>query len=195
MAAQMALTALLALSAENLLFAGGAGFSRALRSAQRPETAGRYALLVTWFSLISSLTGVWLNPVLSGYGGMRSLLRPACLAAAAALAYLVTAALLRGLMPSLYRRVSGVLAPAAVNTVVLAMPYVQKSFSSGLPDAVGFALGTGAAFFLASLLLEHAEAKCRNPDMPAAFSGLPATLLYVGILSMAFAGFTGGRVF
>ena len=191
----MALTALLALSAENLLFAGGAGFSRALRSAQRPGTAGRYALLVTWFSLVSALAGVWLDPVLSGFGGPQALLRPACFAAAAAVSYLVTAALLRGVARPLYRKVSGVLAPAAVNTVVLAMPYVRGSFSLGLSDAVGFALGTGAAFFLASVLLAHAEAKSRNPDMPAAFSGLPATLLYVGILSMAFAGFTGGRVF
>ena len=29
-----------------------------------------------------------------------------------------------------------------------------------------------------------------NPDMPQAFRGLPATLLYLGILAMALLGFT-----
>lgn len=192
MFAEMMATALLALGAENLLFAGGSGFSRALRSARRPAAAGRYALLVAWFSLASALIGFRPLPPF-GTGG--EALRPACFAAAAAGVYAATAALLRFLLPALYRRVSGLLAPAAVNTVVLAMPYVRRSFSFGPAAAAGYALGTGLAFYLASLLLAGAEPKCRNADMPAAFRGLPAAFLYVGILSMAFAGFTGGRVF
>jgi electron transport complex protein RnfA len=43
--------------------------------------------------------------------------------------------------------------------------------------------------------LSHAMKICTNPDAPRAFSGLPGVLVYVGILSMAFAGFTGGKVF
>ena len=194
MFAELLFTALLALGAENLLFAGGAGFSRALRSAQRPGMLGRYAGFVTWFSLLSALSGIWLNGALPGYG-QQGILRSACLAASTAAAYLVTAGLLRGFAPSLYGKCMPVLAPAAVNTAVLAMPYVQRSSSFDAARAAAFAVGTGIAFYLASAALMHAEAKCRNPDMPKAFSGLPATLLYIGILSMAFAGFTGGRVF
>ena len=29
-----------------------------------------------------------------------------------------------------------------------------------------------------------------NPDMPAAFRGLPATLVYLGLLALALMGFT-----
>lgn len=195
MPAKMALTALLALGAENLLFAGGNGFSRALRSAQRPGSIGRYALLVTWFSLLSALAGAWIGPHVSASGAQAAFLRPMSFAAAAAAAYLLTAGVLRGFFPALYRRTAQLLAPAAVNTIVLAVPFVQGDFSMSLSGAAGYALGTGAAFYSASSVLAHAEPGCRNADMPESFRGLPATLLYVGILSMAFAAFAGGKVF
>lgn len=188
---RMALAALLALTAENVLFSGGMGFSRALRAARRPGSIAVFSLFVTAFSLVSALAGFWLNPLLSDQPN----LRPAVLTAAAAAAYLIAAAALRFLLPDFYSRWSQVLALAAVNTAVLALPYVQQLYSFSLSQTVGFALGTGAAFFLASLILLNALRVCANPDMPDSFSGLPAMLIYVGILSMAFAGFTGGKVF
>ncbi len=187
----MMLAALLALTVESLLLSGGMGFSRVLRAARRPGSIGVFSLFVTLFSLMSAGSGLWLNRVLAGNGALRT----AALAAAAAVSYLLVAGLLRGLLPGFFKRNEQTVALAAVNTVVLAMPYVQELFGFGPVQAAGYALGTGAAFFLASLVLAGARGICSNPDMPEAFSGLPATLIYVGILSMAFAGFTGGRVF
>ncbi len=192
---RLLLTAFAAVGAENLLFTGGAGFSRALRCAQRPDTVGIYALLVTWFTLLSMFAGVWLDPLLP-VSGNAGLVRASCFAAVAAAAYAVTFVLLRIVLPACAEeKIAPLLAPAAVNTVVLAMPYLRRSFSLDPVQAAGYALGTGAAFYLASVVLSHALAVCRNPDMPQAFRGLPASILYLGILSMAFAGFAGGRVF
>ncbi|MCI1965542.1 MAG: hypothetical protein LKJ17_05350 [Oscillospiraceae bacterium] len=192
---KLVLTALLAVGTENLLFAGGAGFSRAMRAAQRPGSIGIYSLLVTWFSLVSGFAGMWLNSFLPAYGPKMTL-SSACLAGAAAAAYLVTYIVARLALPRrMMKKIEPFLAPAAINTIVLALPYVQRSFLFGPAQTAGYALGSGAAFYLASVVLMHAQAKCRNPDMPKAFSGLPASILYIGILSMAFAGFAGSRVF
>lgn len=193
MFARMVTTALLALTAENLLFSGGVGFSRALRAARRPSSVLSCSLFVTLFSLGSAGAGALLNPHLAGSRG--EFLRPAVFAAAAALMYLAAACLLRRLAPAFYGRNAGPLALSAANTVVVAMPWVQQIFGLGLSQAAAYALGTGVSFFLASLVLSCAMKTCSNPDMPEAFSGLPAALLYVGILSLAFTGFTGGRVF
>ena len=183
--------ALLALTAENLLFSGGAGFSRALRAARRPSSAGFYALFVTAFSLGSGLAGHWLAPMFSG---QRQFVYPAVVAAVTAVFYFITAGALHKIARRFFENYSSALAQAAVNTVVLAVPFVQQTMGFGLSGTVGYALGTGAAFFLAVLLLEQALRICSNPDMPRAFSGLPGVFLYIGILSMAFAGFSG-RVF
>ena len=54
---QLLLYAVLALTAENLLFAGGIGLSRALRAARKPHSLPAYAAAVTFFSLLLSLCG------------------------------------------------------------------------------------------------------------------------------------------
>ncbi|WP_312695552.1 Rnf-Nqr domain containing protein [Caproiciproducens sp.] len=191
---QMLVTALLAVTAENILFAGGIGFSHALRAGRRAKTLGLYSVFVTVFTLISMVAGYLLAPLIAGSETL-TVLRPVILALCAAAAYIAASFVLKTFFSQFYRKYGKLLSPAAINTVVLSMPYVLKSFKLSLPDAVGFALGTGAAFFLAALVFSRTSASCRNADMPKAFSGLPAVLIYIGILSMAFAGFTGGKLF
>lgn len=191
---QMLLTAIVAVSVENVIFSGGIGFSRVLRAARRPRTIGVYSLLVTAFSLISMIAGSLLNPLLLS-GETLLWLRPALLALCAAAVYCAAAAALKFGLPGFYEKYGEILSPAAINTVVLSMPYVQKSFKLPLPQAAAFAVGTGAAFFLAATILAHIAPRLRHGDMPKAFVGLPAVLIYMGILSLAFAGFTGGKLF
>lgn len=188
MFSKMMITALLAITAENLLFGGGVGFSRALRAARRPSSAGIYALFVTAFSLCSALAGFWLAPY---FPGSQWILYPAVMTASAGIFYLVAVGFLRVSAKKFYEKHSAVLAQAAANTVVVAVPFVQRLLRYSLSETVGYALGTGLAFFLAVLILEEALKTCTNPDMPKAFSGLPGVLVYIGILSMAFAGFSG----
>lgn len=191
---QLLLTALAAVTVENILFSGGIGFSRVLRAARRPRTIGVYSLFVTGFSLVSMLLGSFLSPVFQANEAL-TWLRPALFALFAAAVYVAAAAALKFRAPGFYKKYGEILSPAAINTVVLSMPYVQKSFKLPPTQAAAFALGTGAAFFLAATVLAHTVPRFKNDDMPKAFSGLPAVLIYLGILSLAFAGFTGGKLF
>lgn len=192
--AGLILTALAAVTVENIIFAGGIGFSRALRAARKPNTLGMYSLFVTIFSLISSIMGYLINPLFPN-SGLSFILRPAAFAVSTALVYILAAALIKFPAPGFYNKYGQILSPAAINTVVLSMPYIIIKNQLGIFDAIGFALGTGASFFFAAVILSYALEKCKNEDTPEAFSGLPATLIYIGILSMAFAGFTGGKIF
>lgn len=190
----MLLTALAAVTTENILFSGGIGFSRVLRSARKPATMAVYSLFVTVFSVISIVLSAVFNPMIA-QSEMLVYLRPVLFALCDAAAYLLIAFLLKNLLSGFYLKYGEILSPAAINTVILSMPYVQKSFKLGLPNAVGFALGTGFAFFLAVNILARIVIRCKNEDMPKAFAGLPSLLIYIGILSLAFAGFTGGKLF
>ncbi len=191
---QLLLTALMAVTAENILFSGGIGFSMVLRAARRPRTLALYSVFITVFTLISSVISALLAPVLAS-SDLLIYLRPVIFALCTAAVYLIAAFVLKYLASSFFKEHGEVLWPAAINTVVLSMPYVQKSFKLDVANSVAFALGTGAAFFLAASVLAHAIARYKNGDMPKAFSGLPAVLIYVGILSLAFAGFTGTKLF
>lgn len=192
--AQMMITALLAVTTENILFAGGVGFSHVLRAARRPKTLGVYSLFVALFSLFSAVGGSWISAKLAG-SVFRPVLFPSATAFCAALAYILVALLLKFLPFPFYKQYGQVLAPAAINTVVLSMPFAVNRFSLSPASAVGYALGTGIAFYLAAGVFARAMPELKNDAMPKAFRGLPATLLYIGILSMAFAGLAGTKLF
>lgn len=191
MFARMLTAALLAVTAENILFSGGAGFSRVFRTAREFRSVWADSVLVTFFSLASAFCWVWLGPLLPSGGPERT----AALAGVSAVVCAAVSFAARLFLPKLFLRFGQHLASCAVNTVVLFVPYALEGLSGGAAAATGFALGTGLSYFLASAAVYRASPLCRNPDMPEAFSGLPAMLVYVGILSMAFAGFTGGRIF
>ena len=153
-----------------------------------------YSIFVSFFTLVSMLLAILLDQKLMS---SKTLIfyRPAVLAACAAAVYLLAAFALKVWAPGLYRRVEPILSPAAINCIVISMPYLRRILKLDAFEAVGFALGTGVAFFLAVLVLSAAMPNLKNPDAPKAFRGLPSLFIYVGILSMAFLGLSGGGLF
>ena len=187
---QLLLYAVLALTAENMLFAGGIGLSRALRAARKPHSLPAYAAAVTFFSLLLSLCGEALTPLLR-QNDWALFFSPVIFAVLMALFYCGAAILLRQLCPRLYAWFRPILAPAAINCIVLSMPFMNRILGAGWSGAIGFSIGTGLAFLLASLILREAIEAFRDPAVPASFRGLPAALLYTGLFSLAMAGFQG----
>jgi Na+-translocating ferredoxin:NAD+ oxidoreductase RnfA subunit len=55
--------------------------------------------------------------------------------------------------------------------------------------AVGIAAGGAVGFVILSALTAEAVERLDNPDIPRAFRGLPATLVYLGLLALALMGF------
>lgn len=194
MAAQLFFYAILALTAQNLIFCGGVGFSRVLRAARRPKILLWYAGLLSAFTLLSAWMGIALNQLVPGMSPA-AFYRPAIFAVCVGVVYLLAALLFHRLFSARYRRLEPVFSSSAINCIVLAMPCIQRVFRMTGWQITGYAVGTGAAFFLAALILSHAMERLKNPDMPKAFQGLPSVFLYVGILSMALFGLAGGRLF
>lgn len=54
-----------------------------------------------------------------------------------------------------------------------------------LPQAIGFALGSGGGYYLAVVLVAEGQRRLRNRRIPMSFRGLPITLLYLGMLALA----------
>lgn len=182
---------LAALTVENLLLPNGLGLSRMLRSARKPRHRAWYALFVFLFSAVSLELSLLLPPQLFP-AAWRDVLHPLALALLAAAAYALAAFLLTRLAPRFMERHGAVLAPAAVNTVVLAVPFAREALALGALQGLGYAAGVGLAFYLTTLALTPAYERARSQDAPPAFRGLPAALLYVAVLSLASLGFAGG---
>lgn len=108
--------------------------------------------------------------------------------AIAAVLYILTVVVLRRFLPAVFQRLSRLLALAAFNNVVIGIALISNHRFSSLPSAIGLSLGACLALVLAWLTAEGME-RLDNPDMPQSFRGLPATLVYLGLLALALLGF------
>lgn len=185
---QLLLYAVSALTVENIFFVRGAGLSRVLRAARKPQSIPWYSAAVTFFAFLISVSAHLLMPFLR-LNGWLFFLSPVVLAVLTALFYCITAICLRQFLPRVYAKFKPILSPAAFNCVVLSAPFYSEILGSGWTACFGFSLGIGLSFLLSSLILREALESFRDPAVPASFRGVPAALVYAGLFSLAMAGF------
>lgn len=174
---------------QNLVLSTGFGTSIMLRIVRRPRDIGVYALLLTLFSVLTICVTYPLDMWI-GTGSTAKLLRPLMIVAVAALLYLLAALVVSKIWPTLYRRISRLLPLAAFNNLVIGVALVvNHQFSISLLGALGLAIGSCIGFVLLLGVTAEGMERIDNPDMPQAFRGLPATLIYLGILALALLGF------
>lgn len=191
---QLLFYALLAVTAENVFFSGGIGFSRVLRAARKHKAMLLvYSALISGFMLVCTLLTMPLIQLLE-QGKIWSITRPAIFAFVVAAVYIVTAFICKTCFYKFYQKTNQFFSAAAINCVVLSIPFLQSSLKMNLLQSVGFALGTGVAFLLAVVIFSQAMIRFEVSDMPKAFRGLPTIFIYIGILSMAFISFGGGKL-
>ena len=189
----MLVTALYTVFVQNLVLSAGLGMSEAIRVSSKPGTFGRLAVMISGFSVATSIICSLLDTsellAVTGYAG-----RAAVYGGVLAAVYLVTAFIARFIFRA-EPKFLGVLGVAALNTLLLAVPYINNSAYS-FADSIGSGIGAGIAFVLAAALIgKGAELLNSNDRIPQVFKGAPAMLLYVGLLSLAFAGFTDSTLF
>ena len=180
---------------QNLVLTTGFGSSVMLRIVRRPGDIWVFGGFLTGFSLLTVLIAFPLD-MLIGTGPAAKLWRPFMMVAIATVLYLVVAILLYKRLPSVYRRVSRLLPLAAFNNLVIGIALIiNHQFALGLAGAIGLSLGASLGFIVLTALTAEGMERIDNPDMPQSFRGLPATLLYLGILALALLGFTSAFSF
>ena len=107
---------------------------------------------------------------------------------------------LKKMSPSLYQALGIFLPLITTNCAVLgvAMNVVQKEYTFGLPshmlglgEAVLYAFATSLGYGLAMVIFAGLREQLALSSVPKAFKGIPIALITVGILAMAFMGFSG----
>ena len=186
--------AVLAIFAQNAIFTRGLGVSRLVQLVGDDRTSSG------WFALMLCVTQILVAPLAFFAGGgiapleNRAQLRPlvylACIALVCLFEYLVLR-LVKGPRSGLLIRI---LPLAALNSCVLGTVLVERTQSFTLGQSLGFGLGSGLGYLLAVMLVTEAKNRLRSRAIPAAFRGLPITLVYIGVLALAIYGFTGHSV-
>lgn len=181
---------LLSIFVQNIVFTRALGSCELLKVARKPEKAVPFSLLLTVFCVMTAvLTWLW-DQVIRQFDYI-SYTRPFSYIVIIGVVYLLAYFVLRRFFPKLFFQVHKLLPYAALNSCVLGVCLLSARFAYTLPNSIGFALGSGLGFLVATLLVGEGQKRLDALPLPRAFRGVPALLIYVGILSLAFFGLSG----
>ncbi|MCA6074033.1 electron transport complex protein RnfA [Fulvivirga sedimenti] len=93
--------------------------------------------------------------------------------------------------PALFRALGIFLPLITTNCAILAVALFQTNKGYGFVESLVYALGAGAGFTLALVLMAGLREQLEFADVPKVVKGTVITLLIAGILSLTFMGFSG----
>ena len=93
--------------------------------------------------------------------------------------------------PTLFRQLGIFLPLITTNCAILGLALFQSNKGYGLLECVVYALGAGAGFTVALVLMAGLREKLDLASLPNVVKGTAMTLVVAGILSICFMGFAG----
>ncbi|MCK5698146.1 MAG: RnfABCDGE type electron transport complex subunit A [Gammaproteobacteria bacterium] len=98
---------------------------------------------------------------------------------------------IKKLSPTLFKSLGIFLPLITTNCAILGLAIFATNRGYGLIEGLVFALGAGAGFTLAMVLMASIREETELMDVPVLIRGTAFNLIIAGILSMAFMGFAG----
>ena len=98
---------------------------------------------------------------------------------------------IKKMSPVLFRALGIFLPLITTNCAILGLALFQTNKGYGFTESIAYALGAGAGFTLALILMAGLREKLEFAEVPAIVKGTALTLLVAGILSLSFMGFAG----
>ena len=188
-----------AIFVNNILLAQFLGICPFLGVSNKLSTATGMSGAVCFVITLATVVTYLLNHYLLVPFGLEFLQTISFILVIAALVQMVEI-VLKKISPSLYQALGIFLPLITTNCAVLgvAITVVTKEFALGgaphmlnLGQAVVYAVATSLGYGLAMCLFAGLREQLAGNDVPKAFRGLPIALITVGIMAMAFLGFSG----
>ena len=98
---------------------------------------------------------------------------------------------LKKVSPALFRALGIFLPLITTNCAILYLALFQHARGYGFVEGIAFALGAGAGFTLALVLMASIRQRSELADVPAVAREMGLAMVIAGSLSMAFMGFAG----
>lgn len=158
------------------------GVSRKVSTAVR--MGGAVTFVMTLTSLSVSALNAWILPV-------APYLRLISYIVVIASLVQIVEIVLRKVSPALFRTLGIFLPLITTNCAILYLALFQSARGYGFLEGLFFALGAGAGFTLALMLMASIRQRSELADVPAIAREMGLAMIIAGSLSMAFMGFAG----
>ena len=193
--------AVMAVFAENIVFTHGLGVSQLFRLVEtRDIRTLHHCLPVLLVQLLSAplvwMARVWLTPWLRNelpdflpIAALRPVVYLSCATIAMAVVWVLFHLFGRHAVPYLEQ-----LPLATYNCCVLGTILICINQNFNLLETVAFSLGSGIGYLFAVLVVDEGRRRLRSKDVPGIFTGMPISLIYIGILALAIYGLVGHSI-
>lgn len=182
--------AIIAAFAENLLLGHSLGFSQGYRYSKKLDQTHIlwYGLLSTFMLIISSFPLHISTYFLSKYK-YSFIFIPLVYIFLVAATYFAVSVVVKNYLPLFYPKIIKYL-PISTFSTALIGGYIlsQNGGYTKLYQTVGFCLGSGIGYTVATLLVIEGARKISTSDVPKPFRGLPVMAIYIGLLSLVVYG-------
>ena len=153
------------------------------------ETASRMGGAVAFVMLVSSVCAYGIERVLVAIDA--PYLRLISFIVVIASAVQLVEMFVRRTSPALFRALGIFLPLITTNCAILGLALFQTNRGYDLLQSLAFALGAGAGFTIALVLMAGLRERLALAELPDVVQGTAMTLLLAGILSISFMGFAG----
>ncbi len=182
---------MIAIFLENTIFSRALGTSTSLFVVRKNFNVFLFGLVMTLIITTASLIAFIINPLLQNMDN-KYYIAPAIYVGVIGMVYIL---FLLGTSKFVKKRKDEILAMihvSAFNCSVLGALLLSSNKSEmTLGGFLGFGIGTGIGFTLATYFVGLAYEKLSAEEVPYAFRGFPITLIYIGIVSLAIYGIIG----
>jgi electron transport complex protein RnfA len=152
-------------------------------------TAARMGGAVIFVMLVSSVCAFGINQLLLAIGA--PYLRLISFIAVIASTVQLVEMFIKKMSPALFRTLGIFLPLITTNCAILGLALFQTNKGFGFVECIVYALGAGAGFTLALMLIAGLREKLELAAIPNVVRGTALSLMLAGILSIAFMGFAG----
>ena len=184
---------ILAIFLENTVFTRALGTSTVLLMLRKKANLLLFGGVLTLITVIASVLAFWVNPLLADSPN-KYYVTPIVYVLIISLVYIVALVVVKRLLKSLAEELVPMIHLSAFNCAVFGALLLANSYKMTLASTIGFGLGSGLGFTLAALMLAISYNYLNSDNIPKAFRGFPITMIYVGILSLAFYGLIGHQL-
>lgn len=173
----------------NFVFAMFLGLCPFLGVSSKLGTAWHMGVAVTFVLLVSSVCAFGINAMLVRFH--LEFLRLICFIAVIASVVQLVEMAMKKFSPALFRTLGIYLPLITTNCCVLGLALIQTNRGYNFAQCAVFALGVGAGFTLALMLMAGLRERLELADTPGVAAHPALSLVIAGLLSLAFMGFAG----
>lgn len=179
---------------QNVLLTTGFGSSLMLRVLNRKSDILKFGAILSLFLIATVLIDYPIDAWL-GLSTQAKRIRPLVMVAIAVVLYVAVTLVTAKISVPFYKKIKPYVGPAAFNDLTIGLAMIANhKVTLTFWGTLGMALGTCLGFMLMGWLTLEARTRMEAAPVPAAFRGVPITILYLGLIALAVLGFGGGQL-